>query len=167
MRTKQEKEKILKDLTEKFNSANGYLLVSLINLKTSNQNKIRSILKENNGLFQVVKKTLIYKANPNFPFNDEQLKLPFALIWNFDNNLSSFQALKKLAKEGINLEIISGYAEGKILSKDEALAIINLPSKEELMSKVVQNIKGLMYKMDYTLQFPLKKLIFILSQIKK
>jgi large subunit ribosomal protein L10 len=89
------------------------------------------------------------------------------LIWNFDNNLSSFQALKKLAKEGINLEIISGYAEGKILSKDEALAIINLPSKEELMSKVVQNIKGLMYKMDYTLQFPLKKLIFILSQIKK
>jgi ribosomal protein L10 len=94
MKTKKEKEKIVKDLVEKFKLARGYLLVSLLNLKTLEQKKIRDILKENNSLFQVVKKTLVYKANPDFPFSDNELKLPFAFIWNFDENLSGFPVFK-------------------------------------------------------------------------
>jgi large subunit ribosomal protein L10 len=167
MKTKKEKEKILKDLVEKFKSSKGYLLISLLNLKTAEQKKRRDILKENNSLFQVVKKTLVYKANPNFPFSDNELKLPFAFIWNFDENLSDFQSLKNLIKEGTKIEILKGYLEGRILSKEEVLEVINLPSKEELVLKILQNLKGQVYRLHYALEFPLRKLTFVLSQIKK
>jgi len=167
MKTKKEKEKILKDLVEKFKSAKGYLLISLLNLGTLEQKKIRDILKESNSLFQVVKKTLVYKANPNFPFSDNELKLPFAFIWNFDDNLSGFQSLKSLIKEGIQVGIIKGYFEDKVLSKEEVLEIINLPSREELILKILQNLKSQIYKLDYALQFPLRKLAIVLSNIKK
>jgi ribosomal protein L10 len=40
MKTKKEKEKILKDLVEKFKSSKGYLLISLLNLKTAEQKKL-------------------------------------------------------------------------------------------------------------------------------
>jgi large subunit ribosomal protein L10 len=167
MKTKKEKEKIIKDLVEKFKSAKGYLLISLLNLKTTEQKKIRDILKENNSLFQVVKKTLVYKANPNFPFSDDELKMPFAFVWNFDDHLSGFQALKNLLKEETQIEIIKGYLEGKVLSKEEVLEIINLPSKEELILKILQNLKGQFYRLHFALEFPLRKLTFVLSQIKK
>jgi len=167
MRTRREKEKILKDLVEKFKSAKGYLLISLLNLKTPEQNEIRDVLKENNSLFQVVKKTLVYKANPNFPFSDSELKLPFAFIWNFDENLSGFLSLKNLFKEGIKIEILGGYLGEKVLSKEEVLEIINLPSKEELILKILQNLKNQLYRLSYALKFPLRKLTFVMSQIKK
>lgn len=166
MKTKREKEKLLKDLVDKFQKANGYLLVSLLNLKTPAQKKLRDFLKENNSQFQVVKKSLIYKANPNFPFSDEELKKPFAVIWNFDENLSGVLSLKTLKKEGIELEVIKGYFWGQVFAKEEVEKIINLPSKEELVMKVLQNLKGQIYRLTYDLKFPIQKLTLILSSIK-
>jgi len=167
MKTKKEKEKILKDLVENFQSARGYLLVNLLNLKTPSQKKLRDFLKEKNSLFQVVKKTLVYKANPNFPFTDEELKTPFAFIWSFDENFSGVLALKELKKEGIELDILKGYLWNQVFSKEEVEKIINLPSKEELILKVLQNLKGQIYRLTYDLKFPLQKLTLVLSSIKK
>ena len=81
MKTRKEKEKIVKDLVEKFKRTKGYLLVSLLNLNSYQQVKIKNLLKENNSLFQVVKKTLIYKANPEFPFSDEELNKSLTMIF--------------------------------------------------------------------------------------
>ena len=167
MKTRKEKEKILKDLVDKFKAAKGYLLVSLLKLPADSQKRIRDLLKENNSLFQVAKKTLVYKANPDFPFTDEELKLPFAFIWNFDENLSGFQALKNLKKEGIELEILKGYLQGKVLTKEEAITLINLPSKEELIIKLIGNLKNQIYRLDNALKYPLNRLVLLLSQIKK
>jgi large subunit ribosomal protein L10 len=167
MKTKKEKEEILKDLVEKFKSARGYLLVNLLSLKTPSQKKLRDFLKEKNSLLQVVKKTLIYKANPNFSFADEELKTPFAFIWSFDENLFGVLALKELRKEGIELDILKGYLWGQVFSKEEIEKILNLPSKEELILKILQNLKGQIYRLAYDLKFPLQKLALVLSSIKK
>jgi large subunit ribosomal protein L10 len=167
MKTKKEKEEILKDLVEKFKSARGYLLINLLNLKTSSQKKLRDFLKEKNSSLQVVKKTLVYKANPNFPFTDEELKTPFAFIWSFDENLIGILALKELKKEGIELDILKGYLWNQVFSKEEIEKIINLPSKEALILKVLQNLKGQIYRLFYDFKFPLQKLTLVLSSIKK
>jgi large subunit ribosomal protein L10 len=166
MKTRKEKEKILKDLVEKFKKANGYLLVNLLGLHADSEKKLRTILKENNSLFEVVRKTLIYKANPQFPFSDEETKFPFGFIWNFDENLSSFRALKILEKEGVQVNIVCGYLDGKVLTKEEIKQLINLPPKEELQAKFVQILKSQFYYLHYSLTFPLKKLILLLSSIK-
>ncbi len=167
MKTKKDKEKIIKDLTEKFKSAKGFLILNLLNLNTQTQNKLKNLLKEKNSLFQVAKKTLVYKANPDFPFKDEELKFPFGFIWDFEENFPSLSVLKKLKEEGINLEILKGYLWNKIFSQKEIEEIINLPSKEELLTKLIHNLKGQIDKFNFSLSFPLRKLILVLSKIKK
>jgi large subunit ribosomal protein L10 len=166
MKIKKDKKKIVQELVEKFKRANGYLLINLLNLNASSEKRTRDLLKENNSLFEVVKKTLIYKANPQFPFSDEETKFPFAFIWNFDENLSAFRSLKILEKEGIKLQIAYGYLEGKVLTKEEIENLINLPSKEELQAKLVSGLKSSLYRLHHSLNFPLRKLILIMSAIK-
>lgn len=167
MKTKKDKQKIIQDLIEKFKTAKSFLIVNLLNLDSKAQKRLRDLLKEENSLFQVTKKTLVYKAKPDFPFSDEELKFPFAFIWSFDENFSAKNVLKKIKEEGIDVKILKGYLWNKIFSQKEIEEIINLPSKEELVKKLIQNLKGQFYKMDFVLNFPLKKLILTLSSIKK
>ncbi len=167
MKTKKQKEEILKELVEKFKSASGYLLVNLTGLRADVEKKLRDSLKSNNSLFEVVKKTLIYKANPQFPFSDEEIKFPFAFIWNFDENLSAFRTLKTLEKQGIQIQIAKAYLEGKVLTEEEIKELINLPSKEELQVKLVQILKSQFYRLHFSLTFPMKKFLVLMSAIKK
>ena len=167
MKTKKDKQKIVQDLAEKFKKARGYLIVNLLNLNSQSQTKLRNLLKENDALFQVVKKNLIYKAYPDFPFNDEELKTPFAFIWNLSSELKIFPVLKKIKTEGLQIEILKGYLWDKILSSKEIEEIINLPSKEELISKFIFSLKRQIYQFNFALSSPLNKLILILSNIKK
>ncbi len=167
VKTKKEKIKIVQDLKEKFEKAKGYLLVNLLNLNASIEKEIRDLLKENNSLFQVPKKTLIYKTNQNFPFSDEELKFPFAFVWFFDENLSGLKVFKKLKEENLKIEIFKGYLFNKALSQREIEEIINIPSKEELLQKLVSQLKNQFYRLHYNLNFPLRKLVLTLSSIKK
>lgn len=166
MKTKAVKKKILEDLKNKFAQANGYILINLLNLNAQDQKKARDFLKKKEAVFQVTKKTLIYKAEPNFPLEEEKLKFPLAFIWNFDESISAFQALDSLKKSGINLNVVSGFLNGKVLDKDEVWQLSQLPSKEELVQKLSGLLKSQLSRLVYNLRSPLQKLTFILSQIK-
>ncbi len=166
MKTKKDKQKTIQDLVDRFNQAKGYLIINLLNLNSQSQVRLREALKANNSLFQVVKKTLVYKANPNFPFKDEELKTPFALVWNFDPNFQFIATLKKLKEEGLQVEILKGYLWNKILSQKEIEEILNLPSKDELISMLISHFKRELFHFNFVLSYPLRKLIFILSEIK-
>lgn len=167
MKTKKDKQKIIQDLKDKFQSTKGFLIINLLNLDTLTQNKLKTFLKNNNAFFQVAKKTLVYKANPNFPFKDEELKFPFAFVWNFDDKFSSLSVFKNLKNDGIDIKIVKGYLWNQVFSEDEIQKIIDLPSKDELIIKLIQNLKGQIYKLNFSLKSPIRKLIFIMSNIKK
>jgi len=166
MKTKKDKQLIIQDLIEKFNSAKGYVIIDLFKLKTPIQKKIRDILKNQGGIFQVVKKTLIYKANSNFPLKEEDLKTQIALIWEFDDDLNSLRSLKNL--ENFNLEpyVISGYFNQRLFSKQEVISLINIPDKTSLLANLNKTLLTQIYYACYVLKFPLTKLLFILSEIK-
>ncbi|MER3407243.1 MAG: 50S ribosomal protein L10 [Patescibacteria group bacterium] len=167
MRTKKDKEKIIQDLKNKFQTSSGFALISILNLSTEKIEKLRNLAKEKNNLFQVVKKTLIYKANPNFVFSDEELKQPFGLLWVFDENGLGFKILNELKNEGIELELLGGYFLSSKFDKKSIWEIVNLPTKEELIAKFIGVFKSPLLKLDLSLSFPIKKLILTLSAIKK
>jgi len=166
MKTKEEKKLIIQDLTNKFNSAKGYVILDLFKLKTPIQKKIRDLLKNNSGVFQVVKKTLIYKANPNFPLKEDNLKTQIAFIWEFDEDLSSLRSLKDLKDFSLESNIISGYFNERLFSQKEIINLINIPDKQTLIANLNKNLLSQIYYASYVLKFPLTKMLFILSQIK-
>lgn len=166
MKSKQVKKKILEDLKSKFSQANGYILVNLLNLKAQDQKKARDFFKKNEAIFQVTKKTLIYKAKPDFPLEEDKLKFPLAFIWNFDDSISAFRVLNNLKKIGINLNVFSGFLNGRVLDKNEVWQLSQLPSREDLIQKLTGILKFQLSRFVYDLKSPLQKLTYILSQIK-
>lgn len=164
---KEKKKQIINDLKDKFQTASAYALFSLLNLNAENLEFLRREAKKNKGLVQVTKKSLIYKSDSNFPFSDEEIKEPFAFLWSFDENLTAFKVLREIKKQEVELKILGGYFAQRKLKADEVLELANLPSREELLAKLVFQLKSSLSRLDFVLNNPLRKLIFILSSIKK
>lgn len=164
---KEKKQEIISDLKQKFENSSAYALFSLLNLSAENLEFLRREAKKNNGLVQVVKKTLVYKINPEFSFADEELKEPFAFLWSFDEDLKVFKVFNQAKKQEIEIKILGGYFSKRKLSSKEVWELASLPSKEELLAKLLSQLKSPLFHLDLTLTSPLKKLVLILSAIKK
>ncbi len=168
MKNKEEKKEIIERLKKEFEEAKSFILIDLKNLKAEVEKNFRDLLKERGCKFEVTKKTLLYKAKSDFPFSDEELKKPFAILWDFQDGLSVF---KTLLEEKKNLDFdfhpLGGYFEGKKLKSEEVWEVAKLPSREVLLGRIVSSLISLPQRLAFSLKFPLRKLNFSLSAIKK
>jgi len=165
-KTKKEKSKIIESLKTKFKKNPGYVIFSLLNLDGETLQTLRLQVKEKRGLIEVAKKTLIYRSNPEFPFSEEELKEPFGFLWLLDENLSALKTLKDYKKEE-KIKVLGGYFRGKKLSSRDIWELVDLPSREELISKLIFSLSLPLQRLTYDLKMPFSKLLLILSAIKK
>lgn len=165
MKTRQQKQQNISELSNLFQRSKGYLVVNILNLNSEQQLKLKEALKDNNALFKVVKKSLIYKAYPDFAIKDEELKFPFAFIYDFDENLKCLQVIKSLKNENININLEKGYLWNRMFSKEDLALIVNLPTKDELLHKLLSSLAKSLFYLHYSLTFPLQKLLLTLSLI--
>jgi len=165
-KTKKDKSKIIEGLKTKFTESPGYVIFSLLNLDGETLQTLRLQVKEKSGFIEVTKKTLIYKSNPEFPFNEEEIKEPFGFLWLLDENLSALKTLKDYKKEE-KIKILGGYFRGKKLSSQDVWDLVDLPSKEELISKLILSLYSPLQRLAYDLKMPFYKLLLTLSAIKK
>lgn len=168
MKTKEEKKEIINKLKDRFEQAKSFILLDLTNLKAEIEKPLRDLLKEKQCQFEVVKKNLLYKTKKDFPFTDEELKKPFAILWDFQDGISVFKTIFQSKKElAFDFQILGGYFEGKKLSESEVLEIAKLPSREELLTKLAGSLINLPQRLAFSLKYPLQKLSFVVSSIKK
>jgi len=166
MRKKKNKTELLNNLILRFKESKGYVLFSLLGLDALTLNNLRLRVKENSDFIEVPKKTLIYKANPDFPFSDNELREPFGILWLNSNNFSSLKIFKEL-KEEKEIKILGGVIFQNKYSSQEIWEIVDLPSEEELRAKLVYLLSAPLRKTVFSLNFPLTKLVLTLSAIKK
>ncbi len=165
-KTKKEKSKIIESLKTKFTKTPGYIIFSLLNLEGETLQTLRLQVKEKGGYIEVAKKTLIYKSNPEFPFKEEEIKEPFGFLWLSDENLSALKTLKDYKREE-KIKIFGGYFRGKKLSSSDVWDLVDLPSREELISKLIFYLSSPLQRLTYDLKMSFSKLLLILSAIKK
>lgn len=106
--------------------------------------KLRRSLQKDGGDYMVVKNTLakIAVKGTEYEVLSDALKGPIALAFGFEDQVSPAKAMAKFIKETKKGEIIGGALDGKLLSADEAKALANLPSKEELIAKILGSINS-------------------------
>lgn len=135
--TKQQKADQLAELKEQMQKAQSLILTHYIGLKVSEVSDLRAKLKKENAEMKVAKKTLMQLAAkelgwPEIP--DEALDGAVACIFSFQDALSGAQVAFKFGKKNPKVELIGGVFEGKLLSKKEAMALGQIPSKLALLS---------------------------------
>ena len=92
----------------------------------------------------VTKNTLakIAVKGTDFEVLTETFKGPIALAFGFEDQVSPAKAVAKFIKDTKKGVILGAALDGKLLSADETEALAKLPSKEELIAKILGSINS-------------------------
>ena len=166
--TREQKEKIVKELKENIKKQKAIVFVAIEGLKAKEIYNLRKRLKQVNCLLTVAKKTLIniaFKAK-NLKINTEKLEGEVALIFGFKDEISPAKISYQFSLENKNLKILGGFFENKFKEIDEIITLAMIPSRKELLARFVGSISAPISNFVYTLQANIKGLICVLTKIK-
>jgi large subunit ribosomal protein L10 len=140
MKTKAQKQKDLESLTEQFQQAQAAMLVGFQKMTVPKDQELRNQLREAGITYEVVKNTLARKAAQGTALEpaQEHFKGVTAVALSGSDPVALSKAIAKFAKA--NPEIFTfkaGIVEGRVVALQDVEAIASLPSKEELISKVL------------------------------
>jgi large subunit ribosomal protein L10 len=140
MKTKAQKQKDLEVLAENFKNAKAAMLVGFQRMTVAKDQELRNQLREAGVTYAVVKNTLARKAAEGTalePAKDQFKGVTAVALSNADPvNLS--KAISKFTKANPDIFTFkTGVVEGKVVALRDVEAIASLPSKEELISKVM------------------------------
>jgi len=168
MLTKKQKELLIKEFAE--NVANSKVLVvcDFKGMTVAEIGELRGILKESGVRMQVLKKTLAQIALDNLEIDLDirRLEGQLAFVYGGDDEVSAAKLLNKFAKNNEKLKMLVGALEGKAMEQEDVVALAKLPSKEELLAKVVGSLKAPVSGLVNVLGGNLRGLINVLTAIK-
>ncbi|MEZ5427556.1 MAG: 50S ribosomal protein L10 [Pyrinomonadaceae bacterium] len=140
MKSREQKQKDLNALTEQLNAAKSAMIVSFTNLTVNKDQEIRNQLREAGAKYQVVKNTLARLAVKGTPYEDasEHFKGVTAIAWTENDAVELSKTVSKFVKENNTIFTFkAGVVDGKVVDLKQVEAIASLPSKEELISKLL------------------------------
>ena len=140
MKTKARKQKDLEALSEQFKQAKAAMLVGFKGLTVAKDQELRNQLREAGLTYAVVKNTLARKAAAGTALEQasDQFKGVTAVALSREDPVNLSKAIAKFTKANPDIFTFkAGIVEGKVVALKDVEAIASLPSKEELVSKVL------------------------------
>lgn len=140
MKTKAQKQKDLELLAESFKNAKAAMLVGFKGMTVAKDQELRNQLREAGVSYAVVKNTLARKAAEGTALEQakDEFKGVTAVALSNGDPVGLSKAISKFTKA--NPDVFSfkvGVVEGKVVALRDVEAIASLPSREELISKIM------------------------------
>lgn len=140
MKTKEQKQKDLNALSEQLQNAKSAMVVSFNKLTVTKDQEFRNQLREAGAKYKVVKNTLARRATEGTPFEgaNEYFKGVTGIAWTENDAVILSKTISKFLKDNAELYNFKvGIVDGKVVDLSQVQAIASLPSKEELISKLL------------------------------
>ena len=138
------KQPIIDEIAENIKDAKSVVLVDYRGLTVEEDTNLRKQLREANVIYKVYKNTMM-----NFAFKGTdceqlcgQLAGPSAIAISKDDATAPARVLAKFAKKAKALELKSGIVEGVFYDTEGIMQIAKVPSREELLSKLLGSIQS-------------------------
>ena len=169
MKTRKQKQEDLDALAEQFKNANAAMLVSFKKMTVAKDQELRRQLREAGVTYSVVKNTLARKAAAGTPLEPlaDEFKGVTGVALSTTDPVGLSKAISKFTKA--NAEIFSfkvGLVEGKVLELKQVEAIANLPSREELISKMLFLINAQAQRLVTVIQAVPRNLAVVMDQVR-
>lgn len=133
------KKIIVDNLTNKVAKSKTVILVDYRGLTVEQDTELRVALRKAGVKYEVVKNTLTRFAMNNNGYSelDTYLNGPTAIAYSYEDVVAPAKIISEFAKKFEHLQIKVGIVEGKIFDEKEIKALAELPSREELIAKVL------------------------------
>lgn len=141
---KQSKEAVVAEFSGKLAEAKAAFLADYRGLTVEQANDLRRKLRAAGVEYRVVKNTLLRRAAKDTPAAclDEYLVGPTAIALAADDPVAPAKALVEFAKDSKVFELKAGMLDGKLLTIDDIRALSDLPSREQLLAKMLGSLNA-------------------------
>lgn len=164
-----EKEQAVTQLSEKLGRSGAVLLAEYRGLKVSQLTELRREIRKCEGDFRVVKNRLAKRALSQVGFEALQdfFKGPIGVAFVPQDAVSLAKILTKFAESYELFKLRAGLLGGKVLSPREIIGLSRLPSREELLAKLLGTLQAPAVNLVRVLQGVPQKLALVLRAIEK
>ncbi|MGB2675817.1 MAG: 50S ribosomal protein L10 [Candidatus Acidiferrum sp.] len=139
MKKKSEKQQDLDKLKTELAKVSTVILTTFQGITVEADTKLRRAVQAAGGKYQVVKNTLAELAGTGTPAEGvlKNLKGTNSIAYTETDPVALAKALTKVAKEVPSFQFKSGVVEGRVISIAEIQQLATMPSKDELISKIM------------------------------
>ena len=140
MKTRERKQEDLNALTEQLGNSKSAMIVGFNKLTVNKDQEFRNQLREAGAKYQVVKNTIARLAVKGTPYEDasEHFKGVTGIVWTENDPVVLSKTISKFIKDNADFYTLkAGIVDGRVVNQKQVEAIASLPSKEELISKLL------------------------------
>ena len=156
----------LKDL---LTSSKGVVLVDYCGLTVAEDTELRSKMREAGVKYMVAKNTFIRIAAKEAGIEglDAYLEHNTAVAFSAEDPVAPAKILNDFSKDHKALEIKAGILDGKVIGLDEGKAVAELPSREELLAKLVGSMQAPISGLVNVLQGTIRNFVYTLEAVRQ
>ncbi|MFA5871358.1 MAG: 50S ribosomal protein L10 [Parcubacteria group bacterium] len=167
MLNKDQKKALVKDLTNQIKSSKVSIFTDFTGTSVAKMQELRRELRQAEATYKVSKKKLFDRAFKEAGIEADSLGLEgqIGLTVGQQDEVSAARILHKFAKANKNFKILRGVLGNQVLSDKDVVALAILPSKEELLAKLVGTINAPVSGFVNVLAGNLRNLVGVLKAI--
>ncbi len=167
MQTREQKQEMIEALKGVLAPAQGLFVMDFTGLTVGEVTELRRRVKQANGSYLVVKNTLARLAlagSRNEPLKG-LLTGPSAVAYTVLDPVPLAKALADFAKGHEKLHFRGGLVEGQLLDAKQAQQVATLPSKQELVARLLFLMQSPVRRLVTALSWPTRSLAVAVKQV--
>lgn len=163
-----EKTAVIQGLRQTFDGASAIFLADFTGLDVESLTQLRRKCRENGVTLEVVKNTLAVKAAKELQLDAlaPHFRGPTAVAISTDDPTSPARVLTDFRKQNEKLTVKLGFVEGRVLNAQEVKALATLPSRDQLISQVMQLSMAPTQQLLYALQDALGRVVRTVDAVR-
>ncbi len=164
-----EKAEVVDELKTLLAGAKVAMLADYRGLSVSELTELRKLLRKQGVVLRVVKNSLARLATRATELQELEAHIvgPTALAFGQGEPTAAARLLASYAKTKSNFQIKAGYVEGRVLAKQEALALADLPPREVLIAKLAGVMQSPLRGLAVALEGPLRSFLKALEAVRQ
>lgn len=167
--TLKAKQAVVEDIKEKLEKSQSLVFLDYRGLTVEEVTNLRVQMRQAGVEYRVLKNTMIKKAADelNIEGLDSILEGPTAVAFGFDDPVAPAKILVDFIKKAKKTEIKAGMLNGRVVSVKEVQALAELPSREELIAKMLGSLNAPVQGLVMVLSGVMRNFVCALNAIKE
>jgi large subunit ribosomal protein L10 len=167
MLTKEQKREKSDQLKDALNDISMLFLLENTGLDANEANVLRSEIRKTEGTYKVVKNSVVKLAveGTELEVITPHLVGPKTLAYTDGDGVALAKVLKTFIKDHPELTLEKAYLDGQVLDAADAAKLAELPSKDELISKLLYLLQSPIRRLAVALNSPVQQLASVMSQV--
>ena len=151
----EEKKAIVAEVSTRISNAQAIIIAEYRGLEVGQLTQLRAKTRESGIYFRVIKNSLVRRAVADTPYAELAKHMVGPLVYGIGTDpVAAAKVLHEFSKGNDKFVIKVGAIGNQIISRDEITALAALPSRDELLSKLLG-----------TMQAPIAKFVQTLNEV--